>query len=188
MRSGAPRRARVSATAGTAALARRRLTVAQLGVLEITAHDHGLVEVVCCALGDHSRLQAQSQDGPHPVLDATERYLLAYGRAPLHDGRTPRLPALPPLDLAGLSPFTRDVLAVTSSIPFGTALTYGGVARLLGKPGAARAVGQALGRNPIPILIPCHRVLAHQGVGGFTSGLPIKLMLMALEDIVAAKR
>jgi len=170
------------------ALVRRRVAVEHLGWVEITAHAQGLCEVVVCSLGDHSRLRAQTLDGPHRVLDQTERYLQAYGRSHVRHGRARRLPAPPPLDLAQLSSFTRDVLAATSSIPFGAFLTYGGVARLLGRPKAARAVGQALGRNPIAIIIPCHRVLAHQGVGGFGSGLPIKLMLLELEDIAAGSR
>jgi len=182
------RNARGVRPAPAVVLVRRRVAVEHLGWVEITAHDQGLCEVVVCALGDHSRLRARTLDGPHRVLDQTARYLTAYGRSHVRHGRARRLPAPPTLDLAQLSAFTRDVLAATSSIPFGAFLTYGGVARLLGRPGAARAVGQALGRNPIPIIIPCHRVLAHQGVGGFTSGLPIKLLLMELEDIAAERR
>jgi len=189
MTTAVPRRTRAARPALPAvALVRRRVAVEHLGWVEITAHDQALCEVVVCALGDHSRLRARTHAGAHRVLDQAEGYLQAYGRSHVRQGRLRQLPAAPPLDLALLSPFTRDVLEATCSIPFGAYLTYGGVARLLGRPGAARAVGQALGRNPIPIFIPCHRVLSHQGLGGFTSGLPIKLLLMELEDIASERR
>jgi len=61
---------------------------------------------------------------------------------------------------------------------------YGAIAEAIGAPGASRAVGNALGRNPVPILIPCHRVIASNGtIGGFTGGTPIKRRLLAVEGI-----
>jgi methylated-DNA-[protein]-cysteine S-methyltransferase len=89
-----------------------------------------------------------------------------------------------PLDLQGVPPFHQRVYDVTRAIPPGTTLTYGDVARRTGTPGAARAVGQALGRNPLPILVPCHRVLgAHGTMGGFSApgGLDTKRRLLAIE-------
>ncbi len=71
------------------------------------------------------------------------------------------------VDLDGVGPFERSVYEVTRAIPPGATLTYGEVARRLGEPGAARAVGRALGANPAPIVIPCHRVL---GAGGALTG------------------
>lgn len=92
-----------------------------------------------------------------------------------------------PLDLSGSSEFQRTVLAVTARIPLGRTMTYGEIARELGKPGASQAVGQALGRNPVPIVIPCHRVLADGGdLGGYSGrgGLETKRALLMLEGVL----
>ena len=86
------------------------------------------------------------------------------------------------VDLEGLTEFTRDVLRATCDIPRGQTLSYGEVARLIGRPRAARAVGQALHNNPVPLFVPCHRVVGVGGaLTGFGSGLPIKEALLALE-------
>jgi methylated-DNA-[protein]-cysteine S-methyltransferase len=75
------------------------------------------------------------------------------------------------LDLSRSTPFQQRVLQSASRIPWGAVWTYGQVARAIGKPRASRAVGQALGRNPIPIVIPCHRVVAGDGgLGGYSGG------------------
>lgn len=74
------------------------------------------------------------------------------------------------LDLTGVPEFNRSVYDVARSIPPGETLTYGQVAARIGAPGAAQAVGQALGHNPIPMIVPCHRVLAADGrIGGFSA-------------------
>ena len=87
-----------------------------------------------------------------------------------------------PHDLSGLGAFHRAVLeALYRSTGFGEVTTYGALAREVGKPGGARAVGQAVGRNPIAIVIPCHRVFASSGLGGYAGGLPIKRALLAIE-------
>jgi methylated-DNA-[protein]-cysteine S-methyltransferase len=89
-----------------------------------------------------------------------------------------------PITLDGASPFERQVYEVALSIPPGETMTYGDVARRLGEPGAARAVGVALGRNPVPIIVPCHRVLAAGGrTGGFSAegGIETKLRLLTIE-------
>lgn len=86
-----------------------------------------------------------------------------------------------PLDLGG-TPFQRAVWAAARAIPFGRTRTYAEVAAAVGRPRAARAVGQALGANPVPLLVPCHRVLATGGsLGGFTGGVDLKARLLALE-------
>lgn len=85
------------------------------------------------------------------------------------------------------TPFQQLVWRGLTEIPYGTVCGYGDLARSIGKPGAARAVGQANGANPIPIIIPCHRVIAADGsIGGYSSGLPIKRRLLALETIELA--
>ncbi|HEY3064757.1 MAG TPA: methylated-DNA--[protein]-cysteine S-methyltransferase [Methylomirabilota bacterium] len=88
------------------------------------------------------------------------------------------------LDMDGVPPFHRRVYEVARTIPPGATLSYGDVAARMGAAGAARAVGQALGRNPFAIVVPCHRVLAAGGkVGGFSAngGLRTKLRLLAIE-------
>jgi len=79
--------------------------------------------------------------------------------------------------------FTRRVLQQVSCIPYGQTRTYSDVARAVGQPGAARAVGQALKRNLCPLIIPCHRVVARHGLGGFTApgGVELKKRLLELE-------
>lgn len=89
-----------------------------------------------------------------------------------------------PLDLEAASDFERRVYDVAIGIPPGETMTYGAVATRLGEPGAARAVGVALGRNPVPIIVPCHRVLAAGGrTGGFSAdgGVDTKLRLLTIE-------
>ncbi|MDH4228461.1 MAG: methylated-DNA--[protein]-cysteine S-methyltransferase [Nitrospirota bacterium] len=86
-----------------------------------------------------------------------------------------------PLDVTGTD-FQMAVWDAARRIPSGVTRTYGDIAHALGKPGAARAVGQALGGNPVPLLIPCHRVVASGGKpGGFTGGIEYKLQLLELE-------
>lgn len=87
-----------------------------------------------------------------------------------------------PLDLGAIPAFQRHVYAVTRAIPPGEVLTYGEVARRIGDPGAARAVGQALGHNPFAPIIPCHRVMAAGGrSGGFSAGGGARTKLRMLE-------
>jgi methylated-DNA-[protein]-cysteine S-methyltransferase len=85
------------------------------------------------------------------------------------------------------TPFQRAVWTALLSIPYGEVRTYGEIARQIGKPHAARAVGQANGANPIPIVIPCHRVIAgDRTIGGFSGGLGIKRHLLRLEGVAIA--
>ena len=95
------------------------------------------------------------------------------------------------LDMDHLAPFQRRVYELARGIPAGSTLCYGEIAARLGAPGSARAVGQALGRNPFAIVVPCHRVLAAGGrVGGFSAngGVHTKLRLLALERGAAPAR
>ena len=89
-----------------------------------------------------------------------------------------------PVDLAGLSPFQQQVLATTATIPKGELRPYGWVAREIGRPGAARAVGSALNRNPVPVLIPCHRVGRSDGtIGEYAFGSDMKRDLLRQEGL-----
>lgn len=90
-----------------------------------------------------------------------------------------------PIDVRWGTEFERDVLNAASHIPFGTCESYSDVARRIGRPNSQRAVGNALGKNPIAIVIPCHRVVASGGkLGGYTGGVDIKRVLMEIEGIV----
>ena len=88
------------------------------------------------------------------------------------------------LDLSGATPFQLKVWEITRLIPYGETRSYHWVAEQIGQPAAARAVGQALAKNPLPIIIPCHRVVASDGkLGGYSGGLEIKRSLIHLERI-----
>jgi methylated-DNA-[protein]-cysteine S-methyltransferase len=81
--------------------------------------------------------------------------------------------------------FQREVWAELSRIPYGETISYGELARRVGRPRGPRAVGQANGKNPIAIIVPCHRVVAGNGIGGYGGGLPMKRALLMLEGVTA---
>lgn len=86
------------------------------------------------------------------------------------------------LDLSQLTEFQRKVLEAVMKIPYGETRSYSEIAKMIGTPLKRRAVGQALKNNPLPILIPCHRVIRSNGkIGGFSSGKDIKILLLKLE-------
>jgi len=84
------------------------------------------------------------------------------------------------LDISHLSPFEQKVLVETKKIKYGRTITYSQLAKKIDC-GGARAVGNALGRNPIPIIIPCHRIVAKNGIGGYSAGIDIKKRLLEFE-------
>ncbi len=132
--------------------------------------------------GLHVRLETTAHCNPEKsiidnVLDQTCSWLKRY-----FAGNQPN-PAELPLSLAG-SPFQRAVWEVLLRIPYGSTATYGDIARRIGKPSASRAVGQAIGRNPVGIIIPCHRVVGANGkLSGFTGGIHNKIALLEHEGI-----
>jgi methylated-DNA-[protein]-cysteine S-methyltransferase len=88
-----------------------------------------------------------------------------------------------PLELAGTD-FQRDVWLSLGEIPYGKTISYAELANMVGRPAAFRAVGQANGANPIPIVLPCHRVIASGGkIGGYGGGLDMKRRLLSLEGL-----
>ncbi|MDQ4132259.1 MAG: MGMT family protein, partial [Actinomycetota bacterium] len=109
-----------------------------------------------------------------------------FGR-PLRRGTSlpPALRATPvPVDWRDVSPFDRAVLAVTQRIPHGQTRTYREVAERIGRPKAMRAVGSALARNRVPLLVPCHRVVRSDGtIGDFAFGAPAKRALLESEGV-----
>ncbi len=91
-----------------------------------------------------------------------------------------------PLDWTLTTPFARRVLEATARIPFGATRTYAEIAAAAGSPKGARAAGNALGSNPVPIVVPCHRVLRGGGLlGGYTGGLHRKELLLRTEGVLA---
>lgn len=87
-----------------------------------------------------------------------------------------------PVDLGGRTPFSVAVLSALRAVPAGALTSYGRLAAEVGRPLAARAVGAAVGANPVPIVVPCHRVVAGDGsLGGFSGGLDVKRWLLAHE-------
>jgi len=119
-------------------------------------------------------------DPPAPVADLADR-LTRYleGKAPAFD--------LAPLDLSICSEFQQRVLRAEFAIPRGEVTTYGLLAAHIGAPRAARAAGSALGRNPFPLVIPCHRAVQADGtLGGYRGGLPMKRALLEMEGLTFA--
>ncbi|WP_437050334.1 methylated-DNA--[protein]-cysteine S-methyltransferase [Streptomyces sp. enrichment culture] len=91
-----------------------------------------------------------------------------------------------PLDWSLISGFHREVLReLAAGVPFGTVVGYGDLAGRVGQPGGAQAVGTAMGANPLPVVVPCHRVVERDGgIGGFGGGLETKRRLLALEGVL----
>ncbi len=110
--------------------------------------------------------------------DAIGRQLAAFLRGDAVDF------AIEALDLDNVGGFTRRVLMADQAIPRGRVMTYGGLAVALGVPGGARAVGNVMAGNPLPLVIPCHRVVRSDGnLGGFGGGLPMKKALLTMEGV-----
>ena len=119
--------------------------------------------------------------GGHPTLVAAVAQLTDY-----FAGRRREFSI--PYDLSGEPAFRRKVLeTLATEVPIGTTVTYGELARMVGNPGAVRAVGGAMNANPVPIFIPCHRVLASSGLGGFAPGLPAKRLLLRHEGVLGVQ-
>jgi methylated-DNA-[protein]-cysteine S-methyltransferase len=93
------------------------------------------------------------------------------------------------LDLSKATTFQRNVWSATRVISYGETKSYGWIAEKIGCPGGARAVGQALGDNPLPLIIPCHRVISSNGsLGGFTGGLNLKKYLLVMESKIRSPK
>jgi methylated-DNA-[protein]-cysteine S-methyltransferase len=156
-------------------------TDSPVGRLVLAATPLGLVRVAYADGGEDAvlaelaaRLSPRLLRAPRR-LDEARRELDEYfaGRRRAFELRT---------DDALVGPFARRVLRETARIPYGEHRSYGDVARAIGAPRASRATGNALGSNPIPIVVPCHRVLRGDGsVGGYTGGSERKRTLLALE-------
>ncbi|MFI1163685.1 methylated-DNA--[protein]-cysteine S-methyltransferase [Streptomyces sp. NPDC020801] len=160
-----------------------------IGPLLLAATPGGLVNVVFHATGEvrdralarlASRLGTEPVQAPgSPLLAEAIRQLEAYFAGERRDFELP-------LDWSLISGFNRQVLrALASGVPYGTVVGYGDLAGRVGQPGAAQAVGVAMGSNPLPVVVPCHRVVESDGgIGGFGGGLETKRRLLALEGVL----
>jgi methylated-DNA-[protein]-cysteine S-methyltransferase len=151
-----------------------RIIDSPVGPLFLAASDAGLHAV---EFTEHRHPVARGDgwcDGAHPVLDATAQQLAGYFAG---TRQTFDLPFA-----ARGTPFQRQVWDALTRIPYGRTASYVELARMIGKPSASRAVGAANGRNPLSIVVPCHRVIGASGaLTGFGGGLPTKEFLLTLE-------
>ena len=88
------------------------------------------------------------------------------------------------LDISSGTEFQKKVWKKLLNVPYGEVVTYQELAKAVGRPKAARAVGNAVGKNPLPIVVPCHRVLASSGLGGYSCGINIKKDLLKIEGVL----
>ena len=147
-----------------------------IGALRIVASDQGVREILLPLPGKTAPSAKDQSD--HPVLTRTAAQLDEYFRGERRDFDVP-------LDIEG-TPFQRQVWDALVTIPYGVTESYAELAERVGRPGAARAVGGANGRNPVPIVVPCHRVINASGtLGGYggpgDEGLAMKRALLDLE-------
>ncbi|HEX6261399.1 MAG TPA: methylated-DNA--[protein]-cysteine S-methyltransferase [Actinomycetota bacterium] len=153
------------------------------GRLIVAATRRGIVRLAYP--GEADAVQELAERLTPRLVEAPER--LDEARRELDDyfeGRRDRFDLAVDLSLVR-GKFTRKVLRATSRIPFGRTLTYTEVATKAGSPRGSRAAGNALGSNPIPIVVPCHRVIhASGGLGGYTGGLDRKEFLLRLEGVL----
>ncbi|MCH0562715.1 MULTISPECIES: methylated-DNA--[protein]-cysteine S-methyltransferase [unclassified Streptomyces] len=159
------------------------------GPLLLAATGAGLVNVVFHATGAvreralrhlAERLGAEPVEAPgSPLLAEAIRQVEEYFAGSRRDFGLP-------LDWSLVSGFNRQVLReLASGVPFGSVVGYGDLARRVGRPAAAQAVGMAMGANPLPVVVPCHRVVESDGgIGGFGGGLETKRTLLALEGVL----
>ena len=154
-----------------------------IGPLFIAASDQGVCEIGFGATESESLFQHHLEErGFRPVPDWTAVAGVARQLREYFGGERNRFEV--PLDFSGVSPFTRSVLTATAQVPFGQLSTYRDIAQQVGRPSATRAVGNALGRNPIPVIVPCHRIVrSDASLGGYTGGLEIKERLLSLEGV-----
>ena len=146
-----------------------------LGVLEIEADDKAITGLRIIRKNN----PAVRQTSTHPLIKETCKQLDEYftGKRQVFDL---------PLSPQGTS-FQQAVWKQLQEIPYAETISYAQLAKAVGNPKACRAVGSANGKNPIPIIIPCHRVIASDGgIGGYSGGLDIKVQLLALEQTRSA--
>jgi len=170
----------------------RRLDDAEEGIVYYSYLDDQRVGKLFIGMTDHGLVSLQFVDTEDEFRTRIEQRTVVYAPERLEGAtqqvgeylRGERKAFQLPVDLSGMTPFQQTVLNEVSEVPRGEVVTYGDLARRIGKPRAARAVGQALGSNPVPIVVPCHRVIASDGsLGGYSGrrGIKTKEALLTLE-------
>ena len=160
----------------------RSWTETPLGPLHLSASRQGLT---AAWFPDQRHLPGPTEverwaiDHAHPLLQAARQQIDAYFKGERQHFDLP-------LDLSSGTDFQQDVWRALLGITEGATLSYGEVARQIGRPAAVRAVGGAIGRNPISIIVPCHRVLGTNGsLTGYSGGLHRKIALLQREGVIA---
>lgn len=159
-----------------------------IGTCGIAWSAHGLRGVQLPEADDQKALARLDRRFPDLALSAADPIAEIIDEISLHLSGQPVGYRKVKLDFSGVHPFERSVYAAARAIPFGETRTYGALAAQVGDPQAAQAVGQALGRNPWPIIVPCHRITAADGrTGGFSApgGTATKLKLLEIEGALA---
>ena len=141
--------------------------VSPMGVLRLWAREGKLRQI--------ELVPAAEQDFPDAVTEQAASELQEYFAGKRTEFTVAALPYG--------SAFQQRVWSALSRVPYGRVVTYGALAAAIGQPTACRAVASAVGKNPLLILIPCHRVVAAAGLGGFSAGLEAKRTLLALEGV-----
>lgn len=143
-----------------------------LGLLRLTATESALCEVALA--------EKRGERTPNAVTQQAILQFSEYFSKKREDFSVPLAPRG--------TPFQQSVWAALAGIPYGKVVTYGQLAAAVGNAKAVRAAASAVGKNPFPILLPCHRVVAANGLGGFAWGLTAKRMLLQLEDVEIPKK
>jgi methylated-DNA-[protein]-cysteine S-methyltransferase len=144
-----------------------------IGTLVVSGNDEFVTEVLLDTPGRGVTAPDDRRGRRGPVLDAAGQLDEYFAKR--------RTSFDLPLSLSGTE-FQRQVWLTLAEIPYGETISYAELARWVGRPQAFRAVGQANGANPIPVILPCHRVIAADGsIGGYGGGLPVKRLLLGLE-------
>ncbi|NUS60163.1 MAG: methylated-DNA--[protein]-cysteine S-methyltransferase [Lysobacter sp.] len=153
-----------------------RIHESPVGPLLIAVSDAGVHAIEFQASRHPVRRDARWEADPHPLLDEVALQLDQYFAGDREEFDLPLAPEG--------TEFQRSVWRALSAIPFGQTRSYADIAHVIGNPNAVRAVGAANGRNPIPIVVPCHRVIGADGaLTGFGGGLPTKRFLLAHEGV-----
>ena len=143
----------------------------KLGAFRVQFSFRGLARLEFCE--DNALLSKPKRHLPHHLEQQLQQYA---------NGKPVRWNV--PLDMSSGTLFQQKVWRVLMTIPHGETRSYGWVAKQIGKPRASRAVGAACGANPVPVIVPCHRVIAGDGsLGGFGGGLPMKRRLLRSEGV-----
>lgn len=151
-----------------------------LGPLLLAASERGLAGVYFAEHRHFKGMVGWRRNDEHAVLQQTAAQLGAY-----FAGQRKQFDL--PLDLSHGTDFQQAVWHALCGLPYGSTTSYASIARQIAKPGAVRAVGAANGRNPVSIIVPCHRVIASSGaLTGYAGGLPNKVALLNLEKRIIA--